>query len=207
MTNPILVDQDQVVDTIAALCWAEIRGDLGEEQLQTIFTTPHDVLKVGGTNDLPSLSIWIHSEIEKRYNSTQLREDVLVVFDYVRQGVSTPERKKNFPPLRHVWRSIREVLHRRSHPTLNNGDDILCGLAGTDTIEGTAKVQQYSFLGSESYPWFRAQMMLTHTPDEGDVNALDDFLTHFTDYRKPGTDEYDPVVTDTTTLPPFVPAP
>lgn len=211
MTNPILVNQDQVVQTVAALCEAEIKGELGAEHLQTVFTTPYDVLKVGGSNDLPSLAIYIHAEVEKRQNSTQLSDELLVVFDYVRMGVSTPERKTGFPPLRHVWRSIRNVLHRRSHPTLQNGDDILCGLAATDTIEDTAKVQQYSFLGSESYPWFRAQMMLTHTPDEGDASALADFLEHFTDFREPGTAKYDGdgvnEVTDTTILPPFIPAP
>ncbi len=210
MTDPILVDQDQVVKTVAILCEAEIKGELGDEHLQTVFTTPYDVLKVGGSNDLPSLAIYIHAEKEERRSSTQLREELLVVFDYVRMGVSTPERKTGFPPLRHVWRSIRNVLHRRSHPTLNNGDDILCGLAATDTVEGTAKVQQYSFLGSESYPWFRAQVMLTHTPDEGDAAALADFLEHFTDFREPGGephDDPDNPVTDTTILPPFIPAP
>ena len=207
MTDPILVKQDQVVETIAALCQAEIKGDLGAEHLQTVFTTPYDVLRVGGANDLPSLAIYIHAEKEKRYNSTQLREELLVVFDYVRMSTSTPDRKINFPPLRHVWRSIRDVLHRGTHPTLSDGAKILCDLAATDTIEETAKVQQYAFLGDESYPWFRAQMMLTHTPDEGDASALSDFLEHFTDFRQPGEAEYDPAVTDTTILPPFIPAP
>lgn len=189
---------DASLDAIALLCDAAIKGDLGEENLCALFKHPAN-LEIAGRHQMPWLSIYIDSEKEERMSSSRLNSNLIVMFDYMRPPGGKNDRDTAYPPLRHVWRSIRNVLNVGLYATINGGADVLCA-AGMDVREGTPEVTKYTYMGTELYPFFRAKMLIEFTPAEVDFALLNDFLIHFTGWDQPGGDAYSPAVDDTTNL-------
>ncbi len=189
---------DAPLDAIAMLCSAAIVGDLGEENLCKLYKQPTG-LNIAGAKALPWLAVFVASEKQERMSSARLNDNLIVMFDYMREPGPVNDRDSAYPPLRHVWRSIRNVLETGSHPTLSDGADIMCA-AGLDVRESTPEVERYSFMGKEAYPFFRAKMLIESTPSEVDFSTLEDYLIHFTGWSQPGGDDYSPAVDDTTNL-------
>lgn len=188
---------DATVAVLALLCNAAIKGDLAEADLVGLYQEPVPLGMLDRTQ-FPVLSIWVMSEKQVRESSTRLISEMTIAFDYIREPTGRTERDTRYPPLRHVWRSIRNVLLDGSYPTVSAGADVM-GAAGLDAVEdGEAK--RYGFIGEEAFPYFHAEMTIEEDPAAIDVNAIPDFLEHFTGFLKPGGAEYDPAIDDTTNL-------
>lgn len=189
---------DASLDAIALLCDAAIKGDLGVDNIRKLFKQPTN-LQIAGMDQMPWLAIYIKSEQRERMSSVRLNDNLIVHFDYMRPPGSVVDRDPTYPPLRHVWRSIANVLEAGLYSTVNSGADVLCA-AGMDVREDTPEVMEYGYDGKELYPFFQAKMLIEFTPAEVDFSTLKDYLIHFTGWDQPGGDAYSPAMDDTTNL-------
>ena len=192
---------DVQVNTIVTLCEAAIRGDLGADSLIGVFKDPRHLV-VLTEMELPGLSVYVDSEKKQRMSSTRYVDNLMVFFDYMQPATMVEERDVQYPPLRHVWRSIVNVLQAGKHASINGGAEFLCSAAALEVVDGTEEVIKYGVVKDNAHPFFHARMMIEHTPADVDWNALDDFLKHFSGYTLPGGDEYDTgiPINDTTLL-------
>lgn len=192
--------KDPALDAIAMLAAAAVRGELGAEHLVAVFQDPR-TMRTLGAKELPGLAVYIESEKKNRQSSSRYCDDLVVMFDYMRQSGRVQDRGASYPPLRHVWRTIVNVLQAGLYPSVGDGEEFLCSKARLSVIDDTEQVIKYGFLGDESYPAFHATMTIRHTPAEVDFASLDDYLRHFTGYWKSGPEDYPEPVEDETRLP------
>ncbi len=191
------ITTDPALDTIALLASAAVKGDLGDANIVGLFKQP-TTLATAGMSKLPALAIYIESEKQNRRHSAALDDNLIVVFEYIRSATQASTRDTTYPPLRHVWRSIRNVLEAGSYATVSAGADVM-EAASLQVDESTPDVK-YGFMGSENYPFFQGRMMIMSTPAEANFSALDDFLIHATLWTLPEGEEYDTNFDDTTNL-------
>ncbi len=192
-----VITTDPALDTIALLASAAVKGDLGEANVVGLFKQP-TTLATAGMSKLPALAIYIESEKQQRVSSAALDDNLVVVFEYIRSATQPSTRDTTYPPLRHVWRSIRNVLEAGSYATVSAGADVM-EAASLDVNEDTPEVV-YGFMGSENYPFFRGRITIKSTPAEADFSALDDFLIHATLWTLPEGEAYGTNFDDTTNL-------
>ena len=184
------VTRDPQLELIAMLCKAAIQGELGAENLVSIFDTPRD-LRVLGLKQLPALAVYVHAEQKQRMSASRYIDELLVVFDYIRPPTAPEARDRAHPPLRHVWHAIVDVLQAGTYPSVNGGAEALEALGCMEVRDGTERIQQYGYLGDEARPWFRGQMRIEYSKPDVDWDALDDFLKMFTGWTQPGVVPYD----------------
>lgn len=193
------ITTDPALDTIAMLASAAVRGDLGDANVVGLFKQPTMLDTAGaGRSKLPALAIYIESEKQQRVSSAALDDNLVVVFEYIRSAAKPALRDTAYPPLRHVWRSIRNALEAGSYATLSAGADIM-EAASLDVDENTPEVT-YGFMGAENFPTFRGRITIKSTPAEANFSALDDFLIHATLWTLPEGEAYDTNFDDTTNL-------
>lgn len=210
---------DPQLAAVAALVRAAVHNDLDPSVLAEVYEDPRELGEMTNTR-VPALAVYRASEKRAHHGSGVYVDRVTVRFDYVLCDVSPAKRAAYWPTLRRVWKSIADAMAAGKH-TAATGDAEVLELAGVEVDDESPKVS-YTFAklpgAGNTYPYFRGEITADFFPDATDVTALDDFLTHFTAFAKPGDTEHtalisalagddpldsDHLANDTTTLPAF----
>jgi len=183
---------DAPIAAIAALARGAIQADLGADVLVAVYSDPRNLFTIPASQ-LPALCVHRVNERTRRQSSTQLVDDITVGFEYALPSTSVDGRAARWPTLSAVWRSLSRAVLAGSHPAVSGGADVLSP-AGIWADGEEARVLQYTLVegGRDDvpdmrarHPIFFAQIAVTHTPDEGDASALNDFLRFHMSFDKP----------------------
>jgi hypothetical protein len=194
---------DAPLSAIAALVRGALLADFGAGIVVVVYEDPRALDTVHATK-LPGLCIYRASERRRRRNSVDLVRDVTVSFDYVLPATPLENRNERWPALQEIWNAIADVVIAGKHAAVSSGDPVL-SLAGVNVEQENSAQATYGFAdgGGKSYPFFRGQIVIAHTPEGVNVDDLDDFLRFYASFDAPGGDHTSPLIEATETLPAY----
>lgn len=194
---------DPPLSAIAALVRGALLADLGAGIVVAVYEDPRALDTLAGTK-LPALCIYRASERRRRRNSVDLVRDITVSFEYVLPATPLENRNERWPALQTIWNAIADVVIAGRHEAVSSGAAVL-SLAGVNVEQENSAQATYGFAdgGGKSYPFFRGQIAVAHTPQGVNVDDLDDFLRFYASFDAPGGDHSNPLIEATATLPAY----